>query len=248
MTGYSTSLTTNRVRTGEYEVVWSPRTMRAGRCGVILLHQQGQPLTVPSFMYPTLSKAGDLAAALTRAGIPAISAHMGGDSWANATAMTAIDAAWTVLKADHPTMRTDKVCLLGISMGGALAARYTQLHPEKVAAVVGIIPAYDPKAAYLASDNTDAEQQAAWGFSGIENYPSALDLAANAAAAHGVPILSAYASDDVLITPASVTAYHSAVGGQPANLVNVGPLGHTNAAIGAVPAATVARFLVANGA
>lgn len=244
--GYEADTQVGRVTALEKDTIFRPRTPRAGTCGVILFHGQSNP---DGFTDSDNQKAAcDLAAALANAGIPAIAAEFGGNSWANDPSMTAGTNAWTALKAEYPSMRTDKVCVLGISMGAALAARYTQLNPSDVAAMVGIIPAYDPKACYIANNVGDAYMEAAWSFSGLGNFPAGLDLAASASSMAGVPLLTGYASNDSIVPAASVTAYHSAAGGTAGNLVNLGALDHTDAAIGAMSISTVVRFLAANGA
>lgn len=247
VSGYSASSRLGRIPAAgtEVDTVWTPRTPRVGKCGVVLLHGQSSP---KQYMDSAQIASVRLAAALAGSGIPCIAAEMRGNSWANANGMADLELAGSKLQAEFPAIRTDKVCLVGISMGAALAARYSQLHPAAVAAVVGVIPAYDPKAIYINNDAGDAAMEAAWGFSGLVNFPDALDLGPKAALASSVPILSGYASDDTLVPAASVTAYHAAAGGIVGNLLNVGNLGHTDAAIAAVPIATIARFLGANGA
>lgn len=245
MSGYTSDVNVGRVVAGEVDVIARPRTPRRGTCGIVLLHGQSNPT-----QYTNSAQGASvlLMAALASSGIPCIAAEMHGNSWATDPAMAAIDTAADVLQAAYPDLRTDKIGLVGASMGGALAARYSQLHPTAVAAVVGIIPAYDPKAVYVANNVGDAAMEAAWGFSGLANFPDALDLGPKAAMAASVPLLTGYASNDTVVPAASVTAYHAAAGGDPANLINLGALDHTDAAIGAMPITTIARFLVAHGA
>ena len=240
MTGYTVSSTPDGY------TIWRPRTPRAGRRGVLLMPGQGNPTMYVSGTIQAASMR--MAAALAGAGIPCITSAFGGNSWANDAAMTAMTNAWAALRAAFPGMPSDKVCLYGTSMGAAQITRYAQLNPTKVAALVGIIPAYDPKAAYINGDIGDAAMEAAWGFSGLANFPTGLDLASHAEDAEGIPILTGYASNDDLVSAASVTAYHTAVGGLPGNLVNLGALGHTDPAIAAMPVAKVGKFLAEHGA
>lgn len=236
-----------RVVTGaDGYTIWHPRTPRVGTCGLILFPGQSNPYGYMDAFNQQASVT--LAAALASSGIPTITSTFGGNTWANNTMQATIPAHRAALQAAFPAMRTDKICVLGISMGGAAATRYTQLNPASVAAVVGIIPAYDPKAIYVNNEVGDAAMEAAWSFSGLANFPDALDLGTKAALASSVPLLTGYASNDTIVPAASVTAYHTAAGGDPANIVNVGALGHTDAAIAALSIATIARFLVAHGA
>lgn len=240
MSGYSVSTGSDGY------TIWHPRTPRVGTCGLILFPGQG---------YPTgyMTAAGqqgsvNLAAELASCGIPIITSTFGGNSWATDTVMnTYIPNARTALQTAFPAMRTDKICLGGLSMGATQATRYTQLHPNQVAATFGMIPGYDPKAIYIANNVGDAAMEAAWGFTGLENFPDALDLGPKGALANTVPIWTGYAASDTSIPEASVTAYHTLAGGLPENIVSV-PGTHDNTAIENMPIDSIARFLVANGA
>lgn len=244
MTGYTAVSALGRIVAGEVDTIWTPRTVRPGTPGLILLHGQGNP---KAYMDGSAQRASmRLAGALAGAGIPTIAGEMHGNAWANDTGMTDITNAWNILKAQFPTIRTDKVYLLGASMGAAMMTRYVQLNPGSVAAAVGMIPAYDPRAIYVANNVGDVAMEAAWGFSGLGNFPAALNLPTHVASAVGVPLLTSYASNDTVVPAASVVTYHNAAGGLPENLIDVGALEHTDAAIAALPISTIGRFLVAN--
>lgn len=245
MSGYRADSQVGRVITGQVDTIWHPRTPRVGTCGLVLFHGQDN---TKQFMDSTQLSVVNLVAALANAGIPCIAAEFNGNAWANDATMPAVPVAAGVLQAAYPQLRTDKVCVLGISHGAAFVARYSQLNPADVAAAVGLIPAYDPKAVYVANDAADTAMETAWGFTGLGQFPDALDLGPKADMATTVPLMSAYASNDSLIPVSSVTDYHTAAGGQPENLVNLGALGHTPAAIEALSISALARFLVANGA
>lgn len=241
--GYTAVTSLDLVTTGQLGTIWRPRSPRKGRCGLILLPGSGNP---QGYIDSVGQKASmRLAAALAGVGIPTITSDFYYNSWGNDNAMGAITAAWTVLKAQFPDMNTDKVCLLGGSMGGGAVARYSILHPENVAAVVGIIPAFDYRYEFENIAGIDAPFRAAWGMGGGDPFPTAADNAANYTAAVGVPLLAGYASDDTIVPSGPVIAYTESVGG---TAINLGALGHTDAAIGAMPLDTVAQFLAANGA
>jgi pimeloyl-ACP methyl ester carboxylesterase len=243
MTGYSAESQTGRVTATQQDTIWTPRTPRPGKCGVILLPGSDNPRAyVDGVIQPASMR---MAAAIAGEGIPCITSDFYNNSWGNSNCMTAITNAWTVLKAAFPLMRTDKVCLFGASMGAAAAARWSQLNPTNVAAIVGLIPAWSMKYEYQNIPAITAAIETAWGFSGIGNYPAGADLLANAALAAGIPTLTGYATDDTIALPTGVQAYNTAVGG---TLVSLGALGHTDAAIAAMPISTVVRHLVANGA
>lgn len=243
--GYTLTHQTGRVGTGETDQVWAPRTPRTGTCGLILCHGA----TAPNEFIDLISQAASvrLAAALASAGIPCLSGTFGGDTFANDTAMTRIESAWTVLKGLYPAMRTDKVALLGVSMGGAVAARYSQLNPTKVAALVGIIPLWDIVALYAGNVGGLATSVAtAWGVTAPAALPPEADIAANAAAAAGIPTLAGYSTADAFIDPAWVTTYATTVGATTTIIDTTS--GHTDTTVGKMPIATVGEFLAAHGA
>lgn len=242
MSGYSVTRSIGRVTAGEQDSIWAPRTVHGNVCGTILVHGSDAP---DEFMDNVAQPASvRLAAGLATAGIPCIAGVFGGNMWGNDTVMTAITDAWTVLKATFPTIRTDKLCLVGVSMGGAAVARYTQLHPTQVAAAVGIIPAYDVRYEYEQVAGTSAAIAAAWGFPNGNPLPAEADIAAGAAAAVGVPLLTGYSTVDAIVPPAPVLAYTAAVGG--AAIITDTTAGHSDAAVAGMPLTTLARFLISH--
>lgn len=243
MSGYSVSVGANRIASGEYDEIFTPREPRHG-CGVILVHGSGNPM---GFTDTTAQPASTkLAAALTNHGIPCVAGDMGGQTWGNDTVISRITAAWGILKSQFP-IRTDKMCLLGVSMGGAAVARYSQLNPSKVAAVVGLLPLWDLVAFYTANiGGTQAQVGTAWGVTAPAALPSGAAIAANASAAAGIPTLSGYSSVDTTVLPAWVTAYSTVVGGTTQIIDTVA--GHSDAAIAGMPISTVLNFLLAHGA
>lgn len=215
--------------------------------GVVLFPGQSNPRMYADGGTQLSSMA--LVAGLASAGIPLVTCEFYGNSWFNDPVIdTAIPACRSLLASRIPTMPTDTICTVGTSMGGGAATRYNQLHPDQVAASVGMIPAYDPKAVYTANDVGDAAMEAAWSFTDINDFPDALDLGPKGALASTVPLLTAYSSDDPAIPSQSVIDYHTLAGGDPANLINLGAQGHTIGPVGLLPVATIARFLVTHGA
>lgn len=232
-----------RVVVGETDTIWKPRTPRVGTRGVVLFHGQGNP---KGWIDPGAPKyAMEMATTLCAAGIPLISAEMHGDAWSNEEGVEAGLEAWAELKLAFPALDTEQFIAMGVSMGGGCATKMAQLHPDKVAAVVGLIPAYDPRACYLASDVGDAAMEAAWDFTDINDFPDGLNFAAHSGDAYGIPHLSCYSSNDSVVPSASVINYHTAVGSSPDDLHNIGALGHD---FTGMSIQTVGRFLVAHGA
>lgn len=246
MSGYSAETGIGRVVPGQIDTIWKPRDIRAGRRGVVLLPGSGNPR---AYMDGTIQNASmRLAAAIADNGIPAITCDFYNNSWARDLTMAAILTARDVLHTACPQTHATEILVLGGSMGGGSAARFSQLNPSITKGVVGLIPAYDIKYEYDNIPALVAPIEAAWGFTGAANFPPAANNKANVAAAVGVPILTYYAGNDTTVPATGVTGYHDAAGGLLANRVNVGNLGHTDAAIAAAPIADITRFLVANGA
>lgn len=243
--GYAQVMATGRVAAGESDEVWTPRTPRTGRCGVVLVHGSGNP---QEFVDPVGQPSSlKLAAALAGAGIPCVAGDFGGQTWGNDTVLARIDAARAVLQGKFPTMRTDKVCLLGISMGGWAVTRYCELYPSKVAACVGLIPLCDGVAFYNANTGAVATEIGnAWGVTAPAALPPRADNAANASLAASVPWLAGYSSVDTTVLPAWVTAYTAAVGGTA--IITDSTYGHSDQAVGGMPISTVGQFLAAHGA
>lgn len=242
--GYSVTTQVGRVRATETDYLWAPRTPRKNTCGVVLCHGATAPTQYMDLV--SQSASVKLAAALASAGIPCIAGAFSGDSFANDASMTDVTNAWDVLQAAYPDMRTDKVALLGVSMGGAVAARWSQLNPSQTAAVVGIIPLWDLVALYDGDvGGLQASVATAWGVTAPAALPASADIAANAGLAAGIPHLAGYSTTDTLISPSWVTDYTTAVGGTA--VVTNPDSGHTNASVGGLPIATIGAFLAANG-
>lgn len=244
MSGYSADTAVGRIIAAEKDTVWTPRTPRVDTCGVIAFPGQSNP-TMYADGGPQYA-ASQLIAEIASAGIPVVSGQFYNNSWAKDAVMDpAIPAARALLAEKFPGLRTDKVIVFGVSMGCSAVARYSELNPGEVAAAVGLIPAFDPKAIYEYGDAGDAAMELAWGFDGIDEFPDALDLGPKAADMNSVPLLSAYSTDDPLIPADSITNFHVLAGGEPDNLINLGAVGHT---IGTIDPNTIIRFLTANGA
>lgn len=247
--GYAAYTAKGRVAAGEVDTIFYPRNPRQGKCGLILCHGSG---TNNEFIGdPTQPSSMRLAAALATAGIPCIAGDFGGQAWGNPAEQADIGNAWTVLKGQFPSMRTDKHAILGVSMGGAAASIYTQANPGKVAAMVGLIPLLDLVDFYARNVGGSQSQIAsAWGVTAPAALPAAANNAANAAQAASVPLLCGYSSVDQTVYPTYVTSYVAAVnaaGGDATAQVTDSTYGHSDQAIGGMPAATIGEFLLDHG-
>lgn len=118
----------------------TPGATRTGKYPVILAHGAGTPDQYAGVGWPA---SVNLAAVLARAGIPVIAPALGGDLYANDTAMARIDAALTYVAAQTGSSSA-KAHLLGTSMGGGTIYRYAALNPTKVASCSGVVPMASP--------------------------------------------------------------------------------------------------------
>lgn len=253
MDGYSVDTKVGRVQSGEVDTIFSPRSPRTGRRGVVLLHADNSALQYTDGH--TFPKSVQLAAFLAINGIPCITGQLGntdanGDNFANDQAMSRVTAAWSLLQS-VAGVASDKVLLVGASMGGATAARYAMLNPGSVAAGYGIIPASDLTDLYTRNPlGVQPQIGAAWGVTYPTALPSGADLPGQAHLASGVPWRLDYGAGDAAIAPSTVTALAAAWGSQCVATCTDpgGTFGHGDALLGLTDPATVLAFLIANGA
>jgi pimeloyl-ACP methyl ester carboxylesterase len=240
----------SHVVANELDTLFIPYPRRAlTKYPVILLHGSNAP-----YQFVLGQHSARLPRYLAESGIPAFSAQMHGQTYANDQSMTDIGAAITYALAQLGLSGT-KVHLVGISMGAALALRYAGLHTSQVASVTGIIPLTDINAYYngLSAGATKTEIATAWGVVSPAALPAGADLATVCAPMNGVvPSRLYYASDDALVNPSWVTALGAIIG---ATVTNMGAGGHTEASIGNAfaygsggAAKEIRDFLLANGA
>lgn len=250
---YSVLTTSGHVTVGESETLFLPSNPRPNtKFGVILLHGSGA--TYSMFSDAPHWASSELGSDLAMAGIPCLSIQMGGNTYANDVAMTAIDNAVTYL-ASAAGIPATKVAVLGISMGAGAAFRFAATRPTKVSAVVGLIPMANIIRIY--TDNTLGLRSAigtAWGVTYPTPLPAGADLLAQAPTvdANDIPVKFWYDDADPVILPADVTALAAAAGG---TAVEIDPadLGHTEGSIkavvdsGAGHSSEIINFLIANG-
>jgi predicted alpha/beta hydrolase family esterase len=187
-------------------------------------------------------------------GFPTLAADFGGKStWGNDTALGAMSAAvtWWTSGGGPVPVKSDKVVLLGGSMGCLTVGLWAIANPSKVAAIVLVLPAIDLEDLhdnrYLTTPGDLAIPiEAAYG--GSSGYLSALatkslNLPAQRTALKntGIPIQVHYSSNDPVAIPAVATDFATAVG---ADLHSVGALGHS--AKGGLCVDVVRNFIWAN--
>lgn len=234
-----------RVAAGEIDTYHVPRNPRKGKRGVVLVHGFGGGVP-PQFAGGGVY-ASALAAGIVDAGIPCMSAEMADNAFANDTHMARITSAWSVLQG-LSGCASDKVLLLGISMGGFATIRYASANPSTVAGALLILSGTAMLDGY--NTNSGGFQAAigtAWGVTYPTPLPAGADLLAECPAMLGrVPSVVYYSTVDTTITPNHVTEYAAASGAQA--IVCDATFGHSDLSIGEVPIPAVIRFLIANGA
>lgn len=253
MIPFSASYSVGRIVAGQADVVLRPRSPRSGKRGVILLHGMDTSLLVWGDPALAPGQAG-VGAALAGAGLVCVSIHAEGNGWANAATLADIDAARLYL--GSLGCPVDKVLLVGASMGAANALGYTAAHPDRVAAVVGIIPASDVND--LRDNNragtTRAAINTAWALpagstSATVPLPDAAnpfaDATAAAIASSGAPIRLYYSTVDAVVIPATVTALAAKIGPTATATVIDTTTGHSDATVAKTPTSAVAQALYA---
>lgn len=164
-------------------------------------------------------------------------------NWANAQAMAALtDAvAWAIAKSGYTGTA---VHLAGASAGHAVASRWAAMNPSKVRSISGFIPVTGLQ--WCRDNNTQLRTtiDAAWGVSYPAPLPAGADPftdPAQIAVLKTIPWQGFAASDDTGAAPlVNTQAWGAVVRGA---VTSLGALGHTDAAIGAVPFPSVVKLL-----
>jgi pimeloyl-ACP methyl ester carboxylesterase len=237
--GYGVTLQKGRIFAGEMDYVYEPSSRREGKAGVVLLHGAHNPL---GFLMAAAPAATGLAAILADAGFWCIGGQMADNSWGNDASLTRVQTAVALAEA---ATGVPGCYLLGGSMGGAVALRYMQAYPAKVKAFCGLEPVTD-LVNFPTSAGLDASITAAWGVAAKGDIPARglFSSTANKAIVANIPMLLMYASNDTVVTPASVTSFAASM--NKATLLNVGALGHSDAANKSLPPGDLRNLFLYN--
>lgn len=227
-----------RAVAGQFDWIWTPKYGADGQRLVVLLH--GQLQTGQEWWAPSTSPAQTrIARALRR--FPMVSVYTSGASWGNATARGNLETvrAW----ASSIGCATDKLIIVGASMGGFLGLQYARYFPSRVAALLLIMPAVDIEGVRDANlANAQANINTAYGKSvGSTSSTEPLDAAdiplnqanADLVKSSGAPIRLYYSSADTISLPAHVETLRNRLG-MKAHLVSTS-LDHSDALFDAVP-------------
>lgn len=230
------SITVGRATSGQVDAYVSPLFQAPARRPVIYHASGGMNASEIWGPVQQLPDIATLVRAIVMEGIQVV-APTATNQWGNATSRSRTSDARTW--AATLGANTDKVVLMGASQGVPCALNWAQANPTLVAGIVGIIPAIDLEAIRASNVNSlRASIDAAWGVS----YPTALPANANpmdyADELTSIPIQLFFSNDDGVSE--NVDTFALATG---AELVDLGALGHTNAAVAAVDTGEVLDFI-----
>jgi hypothetical protein len=249
--GYSAVSRIGRYSPSELSVLMLPREVNPTRRAVIYAHgangDGSQVLDAANQRGVVLN-----AAALANAGLVVVSGDFGGaQTWGNDTELAAMEGAWSYLQASG-LCATDKVVLLGTSMGFLSISRFAKEHPSWVAAMNGWIPGIDVED-IRTRDALGSRSliNTAWGLpagsyvGGADQTPvptrgRPLD-SANLAAVAGIPTHLWYSSGDTVCVSAAVTSYAAGRANVTTHLCSSAE--HSDAAVLAADVPTVVEFV-----
>lgn len=185
-----------------------------------------------------------LARALADYGYPCFAPNADGNTWGNDTALTRIGEAKTYLQTTLGCL-SGAVILLGVSMGAGAMMAWARANKVSVAAMVGILPVSDLQDIVTNNRGGLASNVNAAYSGGYSNasYGSTHNPAVFASQLAGIPTQLWYATDDTVVLPSTITSVALGITDVDLHAVTGG---HTDAALGAVDAATVIAFLAAH--
>lgn len=229
--------TSYSVAGSESRLTFASRLHRPGRLGVLFCTERGAtPANVISGTTSELARrlALDFGVALT-------SSAPTGLSYGNDAAIAAVTSTRSAQIQTALECRSDKVALVGRSMGGCQALNWARQNLSAVACIALICPLVNLVDAH---DRVfEAEIDAAYGshaayLAGLSTH----NPMAYAAELSGIPIKIWYATDDTSVLQADVLAFTAAVGAS-CIPVSMGAVGHT---VTAAPVNDVAAFIASN--
>jgi alpha-beta hydrolase superfamily lysophospholipase len=168
---------------------------------------------------------GAIVKALVLAGHPVIANDQGGpSSWSNQTALDRVDAALARV-AVETNCRSDRVLLLGDSMGTTLALNWMRRNAAKVAGVALLLPIPDLAHAHAAAPapipaNIDTAFSGMAG--GYAGQVDAFNPAAHASDYASMPIAFWHSDDDPTADPPTAKAFAAAIGRSSSSMGSAG--------------------------
>lgn len=203
--------------TEDHYIWWHRLAPTEGSTGIILAHGAGATATY----FITDPTSGQIPTVLATSNMMAVIASdlAGTIAWGNSNAPTAMDGTLTTL-INTSKVRSDKVVLLGQSMGAATVLNWAYNNPTKVAAIVLHVPAVDLQD-IIDNNRLGLGPSVTTAYGG--NPPAAYNPAVNTATFAPMPMRIYYSTDDPVCVPAVVTPFGAATG---ADMVSLGANGH----------------------
>ena len=236
-------LTTGVYATGEGSVLFLPTNWKADgtRRGVIYSHGATNTHT-QLFGGGTFAGIYDAARLIADAGHPVFAGYFGGDAWGNSTAVARFTDAFLYLTGTVGA-KTDKVGLMGGSMGGCVLAWAAQ-NLSKVTSFAGWVPVSDISDIHtnnrgLLRSSINTAYGGSWTEAtyGATYNPSTLATNGNLA---GLRYKAWYGSSDTVVISTTVTGVATAIG---ATASTVAVAGDHSSTINLVTASDVSDFM-----
>lgn len=227
------------ITSGERHVYIPAKTAGTKRL-VVFLHGVGQSALDATWY---AHRAMRLFKAINDADLPQLIIDGDDESgWGNDASVTRLAAAWTWAKANLP-VKTDKLCLVGSSMGATWGLNYAKANPTQVAGFAGIIPCLDLQ--YIVDNNPSslaAGVTTAYGTINDAVYAAHSPVRFGSSVT-AVPQKLWYSDTDTVTPNASTNTYATASG---AALASLGSIGHSlgSAPLGSVPNSDIAAWLL----
>lgn len=184
-----------------------------------------------------------LADAIADAGFPCISFDcLTTDGWGNDDSISRVESARQYLVNTFGA-RADKVLIVAQSMGAANGFAWAAANPSIAAGVVGVTPVMNLNYNWTSTHNSGINNAYGGAYVPATHGPTHDPLViAQAGGFDGLPVQLWTSSDDTITRPVDADAMVAAIGST-ASHYNVGALGHSDNATGAVDTAAVVAFL-----
>lgn len=251
--GYSSSIATGRVTSGETDLLITPRDGAQGQRGVILHHGAAASPNGAGWWMDATNQPNALRL-VTYLGrhLVVVAGNFTGDQWGNATDVTDMDAAKALLVANG--CASDKVMCVGLSAGFMSTMGYVRDKGSAgVACVAGLEPATNLNDIWTRNifGVTQATISTAWAtaFPGtlpINADPYAAGATAYRAQLAAVPGKLYYSSADTIVLPTYTETLAGLVGYQVSKVSTIHD--HGDAQIGDIDVADLLHFLLAHAA
>jgi hypothetical protein len=202
--------------------------------GIMYAHQGGTSAFAVRDMIAQPGSAR-LMQALAAAGYPiAATSYIPPATVGTAAAVARVAATVTAVKTAEGGASADPVIAIGISNGFTSLINHFYTNPSSVAAIVGILPLWDLDMNYQTNPGgVRSIIEQAWGITYPTSLPADSDPRTHTAPLNGKPTRLYYASDDGLFNGGQIALALAAFGAN-CECIDVGALGHGDAAINAI--------------